>query len=54
MELNICVALFRDLLLDVGSGKDCPELRERIRKVRMAAVDEVIKTNISLLPHIKQ
>jgi len=53
-ELNLQVALFRDLLLDVGSAKDCPELREKIRKVRMTAVDEVSKTNISLLPHIKK
>ena len=33
--------------------RDCPELREKIRKVRMSAVEEVIRTNTSLLPHIK-
>jgi len=53
LDLNLQVALFRDLLLGVGSSKDSPELREKIRKVRMAAVEEVSKTNISLLPHIK-
>ena len=54
MELNLQVAIFRDLLLGVGSARDCPDLRERIRKVRMEAMQEVIKTNNSLLPHIKK
>ena len=53
-ELNIQVAQFRDLLLAVGSAKDCPDLRERIRKVRMEAVEEVMRTNNSLLPHVKK
>ena len=54
VELNLQVAIFRDLLLGVGSTRDSPELRERIRKVRMDAMQEVIKTNNSLLPHIKK
>ena len=54
VELNLQVAIFRDLLLGVGSTRDCPDLRERIRKVRMDAMQEVIKTNNSLLPHIKK
>ena len=54
MGLNLQVALFRDLLLGVGGTKDGPDLREKIRKVRMAAVEEVSKTSISLLPHIKK
>ena len=53
-ELNIQVAQFRDLLLAVGSAKDCPDLRERIRKVRMEAVEDVMRTNNSLLPHVKK
>ena len=53
-ELNVQVAQFRDLLLGVGSPRDCPELRERIRKVRMGAVQEVMRTNSSLLPHVKK
>jgi len=53
IELNIEVATFRDLLLSVGSSRDCPELREKIRKVRMSAVEAVTRTNTSLLPHIK-
>ena len=53
-ELNIQVAQFRDLLLAVGSTKDCPDLRERIRKVRMEAVEDVMRTNNSLLPHVKK
>ena len=38
VELNLQVAIFRDLLLGVGSARDCPEMRERIRKVRMDAM----------------
>jgi len=53
LELNIEVATFRDLLLSVGSCRDCPELRERIRRVRLAAVEAVARTNTDLLPHIK-
>jgi len=53
-ELNLQVALFRDLLLGVGSARDCPELREKIRKIRMEAVEDVVKTNNSLLPHVKK
>ena len=52
--LNLQVALFRDLLLDVGGAKDGPSLRENLRKVRMAAVEAVIKTNKTLLPYIKK
>ena len=52
--LNLQVALFRDLLLDVGGTKDGPALRENLRKVRMAAVEAVIKTNKTLLPYIKK
>lgn len=54
VELNLQVAIFRDLLLGVGSARDSPDLRERIRKVRMDAMQEVTKTNNSLLPHIKR
>ena len=52
--LNLQVALFRDLLLDVGGTKDGSALRENLRKVRMAAVEAVIKTNKTLLPYIKK
>ena len=31
IDLNLLVAQFRDLLLGVGSARDCPELREKIR-----------------------
>lgn len=54
IDLNLLVAQFRDLLLGVGSARDCPELREKIRKVRMEAVEEVVRTNNSLLPHVKK
>ena len=54
ITLNLQVALFRDLLLDVGGSKDGPSLREKVRRVRMATVEAVIRTNKTLLPHIKK
>jgi len=53
ITLNLQVALFRDLLLDVGGSKDGPALREKVRRVRMGTVEAVIRTNKTLLPHIK-
>ena len=54
VKLNVQVALFRDLLLYVGGSKDGPALRVKVRRVRMAAVEMVIRTNKILLPHIKK
>ena len=52
VTLNLQVALFRDLLLDVGGSKDCPALREKVRRVRLAAVDAVLRTHKTILPNI--
>ncbi|XP_030382803.1 uncharacterized protein LOC115630409 isoform X2 [Scaptodrosophila lebanonensis] len=38
-EINCFVAQFRELLIYVGQSKDCPELREKIRKLRRSCVD---------------
>jgi len=54
LEVNWLVALFRDNLVKIGTNKDGPELREQIRKVRIAVVDEVNKTTSFILPHVKK
>ena len=54
VTLNLQVALFRDLMLDVGGSMDGPALREKVRRVRMATVEAVIRTNKIILPHIKK
>ena len=54
MTLNLQVVLFRDLLLDVGGPKDGPALREKVRRVRLGAVEAVARTYQAFLPHIKE
>ena len=54
VTLNLQVALFRDLLLDVGGPKDGPSLREKVRRVRLGAVEAVARTYQAFLPHIKE
>ncbi|KAL7638603.1 UNVERIFIED_CONTAM: hypothetical protein RMT77_011175 [Armadillidium vulgare] len=53
VEINTQVAQFRDLLICVGSSRDGPELREKIRKVRRQCVDAVKHSASILLPAIK-
>ena len=53
LEVNLQVAVFRDLLVHVGGARDSPEMREKIRKVRRNCVEAVIQTNHNLLPNIK-
>lgn len=53
VEINTQVALFRDMLVHVGQAKDCPELRERIRKLRRTLVDLCNQTTSLILPQIK-
>ena len=52
-EINAQVAMFRDLLLCVGSVRDGPELREKIRKVRRQCVEACKHAAAILLPSIK-
>ncbi|XP_073822506.1 uncharacterized protein [Musca autumnalis] len=40
MDLNLHLATFRDMLINVGQSKDNPELRERIRKYRHICLEE--------------
>lgn len=53
VEINSQVALFRDLLIHVGQSKDCPELREKIRKLRRACVEACKHTSSLILPQIR-
>ncbi|XP_065219762.1 regulator of G-protein signaling 7-binding protein-like [Planococcus citri] len=52
-EINSQVALFRDLLIHIGTAKDCPEMREKIRKLRRNCVDACKHTCQLLLPQIR-
>jgi len=53
VTLNLQVALFRDLLLDVGGPRDGPNLREKLRRVRLDVVEATLKANRMILPSIK-
>ena len=52
-DINVQIAIFRDLLIHVGTAKDCAELREKIRRVRRQCVEACKTTNGQLLPQIK-
>lgn len=52
-ELNIGVALFRDVLLSLSTSQDGPELRQRIRILRQRCVTTCIDASHLLLPHIR-
>lgn len=53
-EINVQIAVFRDLLIHVGTSKDAPELREKIRRVRRQCVEGCKQTNSQILPQIKR
>ncbi|GAB0096337.1 uncharacterized protein DMENIID0001_118280 [Sergentomyia squamirostris] len=53
VDINSQVALFRDMLIHVGQSKDCPELREKIRKIRFSLVEACRHTSSLILPQIR-
>ncbi|KAL5280318.1 hypothetical protein ACFFRR_004350 [Megaselia abdita] len=53
VEINSQVALFRDMLIHVGQSKDCPELREKIRKLRRSCIEACKHTGHVILPQVK-
>ncbi|XP_055299257.1 uncharacterized protein LOC129566899 [Sitodiplosis mosellana] len=53
VEINSQVALFRDLLIHIGQSKDCPELREKVRKVRRSCVEACKHTSQLIITQIK-
>ncbi|XP_058808841.1 uncharacterized protein LOC131674272 [Phymastichus coffea] len=52
-EINSQVAQFRDLLISIGQPRDCPELRERIRKLRRSCVEACKSTSQMVLPQMR-
>ncbi|KAJ8682393.1 hypothetical protein QAD02_018185 [Eretmocerus hayati] len=52
-EINGQIAQFRDLLITVGQPRDCPELREKIRKLRRSCVEACKATASQLLPQMR-
>ncbi|KAK4871509.1 hypothetical protein RN001_015633 [Aquatica leii] len=53
LDINGQVALFRDLLIHIGQARDCPELREKIRKLRRSCVEACKHTGQLILPQIR-
>lgn len=52
-DINVQTATFRDVLIHVGTSKDSPELREKIRAVRRKCVEDCKDTHRTLMPKIK-
>ncbi|XP_026494734.1 uncharacterized protein Dcma isoform X2 [Vanessa tameamea] len=53
-EINVQLALFRDLLIHIGQPHDCPELRERVRRLRRTCVEATKQTSQLVLPTCKK
>ena len=53
-DINCQVAQFRDLLISIGQSRDCPELRERIRKLRRSCVEACKNTSQAVLPQMRR
>lgn len=53
-EINVQLALFRDLLIHIGQPHDSPELRERVRRLRRACVEATKTTSNLVLPNCKK
>lgn len=51
-ELNSQVAQYRQLLITIGTTKDSPEIRERIRRVRRQCVEGCKHTTQLIQPQI--
>ncbi|OAD61190.1 hypothetical protein WN48_00509 [Eufriesea mexicana] len=53
-EINSQVAQFRDLLISIGQPRDCPELREKIRRLRRNCVEACKNTSRFVLPQVRR
>ncbi|CAH0724766.1 unnamed protein product, partial [Brenthis ino] len=53
-EINVQLALFRDLLIHIGQPHDSPELRERVRRLRRTCVEATKQTSQLVLPACKK
>ncbi|XP_044742130.1 uncharacterized protein LOC123303095, partial [Chrysoperla carnea] len=54
MDISNQVALFRDLLINIGQTQDSPELREKIRKLRRNCVESCKSTSQSLILYARR
>ncbi|KZC04327.1 PREDICTED: uncharacterized protein LOC107187624 [Dufourea novaeangliae] len=53
-EINSQVAQFRELLINIGQHRDCPEMREKIRRLRRNCVDACKSTSQNILPQVRR
>ncbi|XP_003701500.1 decima [Megachile rotundata] len=53
-EINNQVAQYRDLLINIGQPRDCPELREKIRRLRRNCVDACKNASQLILPQVRR
>ncbi|XP_053973456.1 uncharacterized protein LOC128873718 isoform X1 [Hylaeus volcanicus] len=53
-DINSQVAQFRDLLINIGQPRDCPELREKIRRLRRTCVEACKGTSHLILPQVRR
>ncbi|XP_039757880.1 uncharacterized protein LOC120632134 isoform X2 [Pararge aegeria] len=53
-DINVQLALFRDLLIHIGQPHDSPELRERVRRLRRTCVEATKQTSQLVLPACKK
>lgn len=53
-EINSQVAQYRDLLINIGQPRDCPELREKIRRLRRNCVETCRHTSQLILPQVRR
>ncbi|CAL7936992.1 unnamed protein product [Xylocopa violacea] len=53
-EINSQVAQFRDSLINIGQPRDCPELREKIRRLRRNCVEACKNTSQLILPQVRR
>ena len=48
------MAQYRDLLINIGQPRDCPELREKIRRLRRNCVETCRHTSQLILPQVRR
>lgn len=48
------MAQFRDLLINIGQARDCPELREKIRRLRRNCVEACKASSQHILPQVRR
>ena len=54
LNINTQIAVFRDLLIQVGTREDAPKLRLEIRRARRQCVEDCQQATNQLLPQVKR